>query len=53
MLSVNNGTYGVAEVAEQVPAIRNLDRIWRALPRAVGIGACPVACDDLDARVLT
>ncbi len=41
----------VAEIGEEVPAIRDLDRIGRALPRTVGVGPAPVARHDGHARV--
>jgi hypothetical protein len=40
---------GVAEVAQEMPAIADLDGPWRAAPDPVGVGAGAVACDDLDA----
>ena len=52
MLAVNHAADRIAEVAQQVPAIRDLDRLRRALPHAVRIGAGPVARDNLDAWVL-
>ena len=42
---------GVAEVAQQVPAVRDLDRARGAAADAVGVGAGAVAGDDFDARV--
>ena len=53
MVAIDNATNGVAEIAQQVPAIRNLDRLRRALADAVCIGTGAIACDHLDARVLS
>ena len=39
--------------AQQVPAVRHLDRVRRALAHAVRVGASPVARDDLDPGMLT
>ena len=48
---VGQGLYGRAQVAQQVPTIRDLDGVGRALARAVRIGAGAVARDHLDAGV--
>jgi len=53
MMAAGHGADGIAEVAQQVPAVRHLDRIRRALAHAVRVGAGPVARDDLDPGVLT
>ncbi len=53
VLAVNHAADRIAKVAQQVPAIRDLDRVRRTLPHAVRVGAGPVARDNLDARVLT
>ena len=42
----------VAEVAQQMEAVRHLDRLRRAPARAVGVLPAPVAADDRDLRVL-
>jgi hypothetical protein len=42
---------GVAEVAQQVPAVGDLDRLRRAAADAVGVGAGAVTRDDLHAGV--
>jgi len=52
VLTINHGADGIAEVAQQVPPICNLDRIRRTLPHAVRVGTGPVARDNLDAWVL-
>lgn len=41
----------VGAVAQEVEAVGDLDCFWRTLADAVGIGAGPIACDDLDARM--
>ncbi len=51
MLAINNGADGIAEVAQQMPAVCHLDRVRRTLAHAVRIGAGPVARDDLDPGV--
>jgi hypothetical protein len=38
-----------AQVVVQVPAVGDLDRVWRAGACAVGVGAGPVPADDLGA----
>ncbi len=51
MVTVESVADGVAEIAQQVEAVGNLDRLRSAGPDTVGIGAGPVAGDDLDAGV--
>ncbi len=51
-MPLNEGPDSIAEVAQQVPAIRRLDCTGRALPDPVRVGACPVPRHDLHARVL-
>jgi len=53
MVAVDHGADGIAEVAQQVPAVGDLDRIRRTLAHAVRVGAGSVARDDLDPGVLT
>jgi hypothetical protein len=38
---------GIAEVAQQMPPVRDLDSLWRSLPDAVGVDAGAIARDDL------
>src|SRR3954471_21088319 len=38
---------GVAEVAQQMPPVRDLDSFWRSLPDAISVDAGAVARDDL------
>ena len=52
MVAIDNGTDGIAEIAQQMPAIGYLDRFRRALPDPVRVGTGAVACDDLDAGML-
>jgi len=52
VLTINHGADGIAQVAQQVPPICNLNRIRRTLPHAVCVGAGPVARDNLDAWIL-
>ncbi len=52
MVTIDNGADGVTEVAQQMPAIRDLDRVWGALAHAIGIRTGPVTCDDLDPGML-
>ena len=42
---------GVAEIAQEMPAVPDLDGLGCAAPDTVGIGASTVAGDGLDARV--
>lgn len=44
-------TQRIAEIAQEMPPIRHLDRIRRALANAVGVGSRPIAGDDLDPGV--
>ncbi len=53
MMVAGHGADGIAEVTQQVPAVRHLDRIRRTLAHAVRVGAGPVARDDLDPGMLT
>lgn len=43
---------GIAQIAQQMPAVGRLDSIRRALAGAVGIGAGPIARDHLHAGML-
>jgi hypothetical protein len=52
MVAIDNGADDVTEVAQQMPAICDLDRVWGALAYAIGIRTGPVACDDLDPGML-
>jgi hypothetical protein len=51
VVALGGRVHGVAEVAQQVPAVRDLDRVRRAAAHAVGVGPGAVARDDLDAGV--
>ncbi len=53
VVAVDHGTDGIAEIAQQVPAVGHLDRLRRALADPVGIGAGTVTRDDLDPGMLT
>ena len=48
-MSVKDARQGVAEISQQMPAIRNLNRFRSTSPHAVGIVAGAIAGDDLDA----
>jgi CRISPR/Cas system-associated exonuclease Cas4 (RecB family) len=52
MLTIDDGSYGIAEVAQQVPTVSNLNSVRRPLADTVSIGACAVARDNLDTGVL-
>lgn len=52
MVAIDNQANGVAEVAQQVPTVRDLNHVGSALAHTVRVGSRPVACDDLDAEVL-
>jgi len=52
-MAVNHGANGIAEVAQEVPAIGHLDRVRRTLTDPVCIGARTVAGDDLNSGMLT
>src|SRR3954447_21842369 len=49
MVAVESVAHGIAQIAQQVEAIGNLDRLRSAGANAVGEGAGAVAGDDLDA----
>src|SRR4051812_18176531 len=49
MVTVESVTHGIAQIAQQVETVGNLDSIRSAGANAVGKGAGPVAGDDLDA----
>ena len=49
MMAVESVAHGIAEIAQQVEPVGNLDRLRSPGANAVGIGAGPVAGDDLDA----
>lgn len=50
--AIDDGTHGVAEIAQEVPPVGHLNRIGSALPDPVGIGAGAVPGDDFDAGTL-
>ncbi len=52
MMAIDDGADGFAEIAQEMPAVRDLDRVGGALAHAVRVGAGPVACDDLDPGML-
>ena len=49
MMSVKDARQGVAEIAQKMPPIGNLDRFRSAGPNPVGIAASLIPGDDLDA----
>ena len=53
VVTVDDGPDGIAEIAQQAPAVRHLDRRRRPLMDPVGIGAGTVTRDDLDPGMLT
>ena len=53
IVPVTKGLNGLAQVAEQMPSIGDLDRAWGTLTYAVGIGAGTIAGDDFDAWTIT
>ena len=52
MVAIDDSPHSIAEIARQVPAVRHLDRLRRALADPVGVGARTVARDDLDPGTL-
>ena len=52
MVAIDNGLHCIPEIAKQVPAIRNLNRIRCALANAICIGSRAIARDDLNAGIL-
>ena len=53
MVAIGDGADSIAEITQQVPAVRNLDRFRRALADAIGVGTSTVARHNLDPRMLT
>ena len=49
VMAVDNGTDCIAKIAQQVPAVRDLDRFRRALKDPVCISTGTIACDHLNA----
>ena len=49
MMTVESVAHGIAQIAQQVEPVGNLDRLRSAGANAVGKGTGPVAGDDLDA----
>jgi hypothetical protein len=52
VLAIDNGANGITEVAQQVPAVSNLNSIGGSLAHAALVDAGAVACNHLDAWVL-
>ena len=52
VLVLDNGPDGIAEIAQQVPAVSDLNSARRALAHAVCVSASTVTCNDLDTGVL-
>jgi len=46
---IGEALHCIAEIAEQVPSVGDLDGVGRTLTNAVGISASTVSGDDLDA----
>ena len=53
VVAINDGADSIAEIAQQVPAVRHLDRFRRALADTVGVGTSTVARDNLNPGMLT
>jgi hypothetical protein len=51
-VTINRSLQGCAEVSQQMPSIRHLERVGRALPCRIGIGTSTVTCDSLDPTML-
>lgn len=49
VMPIEHPGQGVAKVAQEVEAVRDLDSLGCAVPNAIGVGAGAVARDDLDA----
>ena len=50
-VALENADQRVAEIAQEVPAVRDLLGLGRSLARSLGVGAGPIAGDHLDARM--
>jgi hypothetical protein len=53
VLTLDSNSNGVTQIAQQMPAVSNLNRIRRSLTYAIGIGPSPIARDDLNTRVMS
>ncbi len=53
MVPVDDGSDGIAKIAQQVPAVGYSNRLWGALAAPIGVGTRAVAGNDLDPRMLT
>ena len=51
-MPIDEPLHHVAEIAKQMPAICDLDGVWRSAPGPIRIGSSPVANDDFDTGVL-
>jgi hypothetical protein len=51
-VSVKDPFERVARILEEMPPIGALGCVGSALRRALGVGLCPIARDDLDAGML-
>jgi hypothetical protein len=53
VVAIDDGADSIAEITQQVPAVRNLDCFRRALADPIGVGTSTVARHNLDPRMLT
>ena len=51
MMAIDNSLHCIAEIAKQVPSVRNLNGIRRPLANAISISPGAIARDDLNARI--
>ena len=51
MVAIDNGPHCIPEIAQQVPAIRNLNRLRRPLANAISVSSGAIARDDLNAGI--
>jgi hypothetical protein len=52
-MTINQGKKGIRQIAQKMPAVRDLNRAWSALTNTVSISASPIPCNDLSPRILT
>ncbi|WP_243634798.1 hypothetical protein [Roseicella frigidaeris] len=46
-MPIGKGLHGIAQIPQQMPAVRNLPGSWGALSDPISIGPGTVACDHL------
>jgi hypothetical protein len=50
VVAIDDGADSIADIAQQVPSVRHLDRFWRALADPISVRTSAVARDNLNSR---